>query len=257
MKFLALLQARVTSSRLPGKVLLPLLGEPMLFRQIERIRRVARIDQLIVATSVSPSDDVIALACAERDIVCGRGSLDDVLDRFVRCAEPYAPEILIRLTGDCPLADPELLEVMLQEFEQGTFDYLTNADPPTFPDGLDIEIMRFSCLMDAHREATLPSHREHVTPYLRAHPAKFRLGNHRSKVDLSELRWTVDEARDFAFIQSIYENLYPDNPHFSTDDILDLLRRNPHLNLINADIERNQGLRKSLLDDETFLGNRK
>lgn len=257
MKSLAILQARVSSSRLPGKVLLPILGEPMLFRQIERIRRAGRIDHLIVATSIDRSDDALVEACVARDIPCARGSLDDVLDRFVKCALPYQPEIVVRLTGDCPLADPQLIDAMLQGFEDCGYDYLTNANPPTFPDGLDVEVMRFSCLMETHREAKLPSEREHVTPFLRAHPERFRLGNHAAEVDRSGLRWTVDEEQDLAFVRSVYQRLYPEKPDFSTDDILGLLADNPQLQLLNSRFERNEGLKKSLQDDARFLAREK
>lgn len=249
MKSLAILQARVSSSRLPGKVLLPILGEPMLFRQIERIRRAGRIDHLIVATSTDQSDDVLVGACAARGIPCARGSLDDVLDRFVQCALPYQPETVVRLTGDCPLADPQLIDAMLQGFEESDYDYLSNASPPTFPDGLDVEVMRFSCLIEAHREAKLPSEREHVTPFLRAHPERFRLGNHVADVDRSGLRWTVDEEQDLEFIRSVYQRLYSAKPDFSTEDILGLLADNPQLQSLNSSFERNAGFKKSLQDD--------
>ena len=253
MKSLAILQARVSSSRLPGKVLLPILGEPMLFRQIERIRRAGRIDHLIVATSTDRSDDVLVEACAARGIPCARGSLDDVLDRFVLCALPYQPDTVVRLTGDCPLADPRLIDAMLQEFEESGYDYLTNAAPPTFPDGLDVEVMRFSCLLAAHREAGLPSEREHVTPFLRANPERFRLGNHAAEVDRSGLRWTVDEKQDLEFVRSVYQRLYPAKPDFSTDDILELLEANPLLMELNSSFERNEGFNKSLQEDALFL----
>lgn len=253
MKVLAILQARLSSSRLPGKVMLPILGEPMLFRQIERIRRAARIDHLIVATSIDRSDDVLADACAARAIPCARGSLDDVLDRFVQCALPYRPDTVVRLTGDCPLADPHLIDAMLQEFEASGCDYLANVSPPTFPDGLDVEVMRFACLMVAHREAGLPSEREHVTPFLRSHPERFRLANHASGSDLSGLRWTVDEEQDLEFVRAVYQQLYPAKPDFSTEDILGLLNGNPQLLEINSSLERNAGFRKSLQDDARVL----
>lgn len=253
MKSLAILQARVSSSRLPGKVLQPIMGEPMLFRQIERIRRAKRIDLLLVATSNDPSDDVLARECASRGVPCARGSLDDVLDRFVFSARPYQPELVVRLTGDCPLADPALIDAMLEKFGAGNFDYLTNADPPTFPDGLDVEVMKFPCLLTAHQEAKLPSEREHVTPFLRAHPERFRLGNFMSATDLSALRWTVDEPQDLEFVRSIYQGLYPANPCFSTEDILEFLEANSELRLINSKIERNEGLKKSIREDDDFL----
>jgi spore coat polysaccharide biosynthesis protein SpsF (cytidylyltransferase family) len=253
MKVLAILQARISSSRLPGKVLLPVLGEPMLFRQIERIRRAGRIDHLVVATSTDRSDDALVEACTARKIPCARGSLDDVLDRFVQCALPYQPDIVVRLTGDCPLADPRLIDAMLQAFAVGDYDYLSNASPPSFPDGLDVEVMRFSSLVVAYREAKLPSEREHVTPFFRAHPERFRLGNYTSEVDRSGLRWTVDEAQDMEFVRSVYELLYPAKPDFSTEDILELLESHPQLQSLNSNLERNAGFKKSLQDDARVL----
>lgn len=253
MKVLAILQARISSSRLPGKVLLPLLGEPMLFRQIERIRRAGRIDQLVVATSIDRSDNALVEACAARGIPCARGSLDDVLDRFVQCALTYRPETIVRLTGDCPLADPRLMDAMLQEFETGSYDYLANVSPPTFPDGLDVEVIRFSSLLEAHTEARLPSEREHVTPFLRSRPERFRLGNYTAEVDRSGLRWTVDEAQDLEFVRAVYELLYPADPEFSTEDVFRLLESNPRLQLLNSRLERNEGFRKSLQDDARVL----
>lgn len=254
---LAVLQARVSSSRLPGKVLLPVLGEPMLFRQVERIRRAKRIDHLIVATSTDPSDDPLATACAERDVAFARGSLGDVLDRFVQCALPLRPERIVRLTGDCPLADPALIDAMIELFIAGGYDYLTNADPPTFPDGLDIEVVRFACLLDAHREAQLPSEREHVTPFLRAHPKRFKLGNLAGGIDRSGMRWTVDEAQDLEFVRAVYQRLYPTRPGFSTEDILALLVEDPTLRSINSGFERNEGLKKSLAEDQRYLERKK
>jgi spore coat polysaccharide biosynthesis protein SpsF (cytidylyltransferase family) len=253
MKTLAILQARTSSSRLPGKVLRPILGEPMLFRQIERIRRARRIDRLIVATSIDRSDDVLASECAIRDIECTRGSLTDVLDRFVCGARAYGPDIVVRLTGDCPLADPELIDAILVRFEVGDLDYLTNADPPTYPDGLDVEAMKFSGLLVAHHEAKLPSEREHVTSFLRAHPERFRLGNLRSPHDLSAMRWTVDEPQDFEFVSAVYEGIYPGKPNFTTADVMEFLDANPQLQLINSSIERNEGLKKSIQKDAKFL----
>lgn len=250
---LALLQARVSSTRLPGKVLLPILGEPMLFRQVERLQRCRQIVRLVVATSIDPSDDLIAAECAPRGIDCARSSLDDVLDRFVVAARPFQPQAVVRLTGDCPLADPELIDEVIRFFRAGSYDYVSNSDPPGFPDGLDVEVIRFSCLLQAHREAVLPSHREHVTPFLRAHPDRFRLGNYASAVDRAHLRWTVDEPQDFEFVRQVYEQIYPVNPAFTSGDVLALLANQPELLRINAGIERNEGLKKSLCADAVFL----
>ncbi len=257
MKTLGVLQARVSSSRLPSKVLLPILGEPMLFRQLERLNRCISVNELIVATSDDSTDVTLARECENRGIKCFRGSLDDVLDRFVQAARSYEPEAIVRLTGDCPLADPELIDKVIEYFWEGDFDYVTNCDPTTFPDGLDVEVIKFSCLETAHREAVLPSHREHVTPFLRSHPERFRLGNYACDTNRSHLRWTVDEPEDFEFVRSIYEKLYPAKPDFGTDDIIQVLEEHPHLQSINSKFERNEGVKKSLVADSNFLGQNK
>lgn len=256
-KCLAVLQARTSSSRLPGKVLMPILGRPMLMRQIERLARCARLDRLTVATSAHPSDDALAGLCREEGVDCFRGSLDDVLDRFVQAAKPYGPEVVVRFTGDCPLTDPLVIDSTIDHFYAGNYDYASNCLPPTFPDGLDVEVMRFACLGQAHKEAILPSHREHVTPFLRAYPDRFRLGNYASPVDRSSMRWTVDESEDFEFVKLVYERLYPAKPDFSTDDILSLLERSPELRQINARYTRNEGTKKSLIADAEFLAKQK
>jgi spore coat polysaccharide biosynthesis protein SpsF (cytidylyltransferase family) len=251
---LAVLQARMSSSRFPGKVLAPLLGEPMLFRQIERIRRARGIGGLVVATSSDPSDQPLADACTARGVQVARGSLNDVLDRFVTAAQPFAPEAVVRLTGDCPLADPAVIDAVVARYREGGFDYVSNVEPATYPDGLDVEILRMTALVRAHREARLPSEREHVTPYLRNHPEIFPRANVTSSVDLSHLRWTVDEPADLAFVAAIYQRLYPANAAFAMHDVLDLLDRDPKLADINAGFERNAGMARSLAEDRDFIG---
>lgn len=253
MKVLAVLQARVSSSRLPGKVLMPILGQPMLFRQIERLNLCKEFEQLIVATSVDTSDDPLVSECVARGIACSRGSLNDVLDRFIQAALSYQPETIVRLTGDCPLADPSLIDEVIRYFHAGNYDYASNREPPTFPDGLDVEVMRFACLELANREAVLPSEREHVTPFLCAHPERFHLVNYAAPVDRSGLRWTVDGPEDFEFVCSVYEKLYPMKPNFTTEDILSMLEKHPDLESINSTFERNEGLKKSLQADKQLL----
>lgn len=247
----------MSSSRLPGKVLMPILGEPMLFRHIERLNRSREIDQIVVATSTDASDDALVQACVQRGVAWYRGSLDDVLQRFAQAAEPYAPEIVVRLTGDCPLADPVVIDEVIRFFRAGKYDYASNCMPPTFPDGLDVEVVRYSCLQESEREARLPSHREHVTPFLRAHPERFRIGNYASADDRSELRWTVDEPEDFEFVRRVYEEIYPTKPNFTTRDILDLLERQPELQTLNSAFERNEGVKNSLRADAQFISRRK
>jgi spore coat polysaccharide biosynthesis protein SpsF len=247
---LAVLQARMSSSRLPGKVLKPLLGRPMLARQIERVKRSALIDRMLVATSSAGDDAAIEQLCAELSVGCYRGSLDDVLDRFYRAAQASNPAYIVRLTGDCPLADPELIDAVIRYCVDGGYDYVSNALQPTFPDGLDTEVLRFACLEEAWREARLPSEREHVTPFIYNRPERFRIGSYTNQVDYSHLRWTVDEPEDFSLVEKIYTALYPVNPRFSSEDILAFIGRNPGI-AGNTAIKRNEGYAKSLRKDRS------
>ena len=250
---IAVLQARFSSTRFPGKVLKPLSGQPMLARQIERIGRAASIDRIVVATSTEESDDPVAGFCRDIEVGCYRGSLDDVLDRMYRAAVTTGSKTIMRLTGDCPLTDPEVLDDLNDYFLQGGYDYASNTIKPTFPDGLDAEVMSLECMEVAWREAMLPSEREHVTPFIYNHPERFRLGDFRHKSDFSGLRWTVDEPRDFEFVSRVYEALYDGNPAFTTADVLQLLRDQPKLEFINSGQERNEGYQASLRADQTFL----
>lgn len=226
---LAVLQARMGSTRLPGKVLKPILGIPMLFLQIERIMRARLIDALVVATSDDESDDILADETNRRGFAVYRGSRSDVLDRYVKAATPYAPQAVVRLTGDCPLADWTVIDHVVQTYRSGRFRYVSNTDPPTYPDGLDVEVVDYQALLSANAEARLPAEREHVTPFIRSRPDRFPAANVRASVDRSALRWTVDEPEDFDLVQTIYEALYPSNPAFTTADILNLLDARPEV----------------------------
>jgi spore coat polysaccharide biosynthesis protein SpsF len=250
---LAILQARISSIRLPGKVLKPILGEPMLARQIERLRRAKKFDKLIVATSTDPSDDVLEEFCRRVGVPCFRGSLNDVLDRFYQAALPYAPEHVVRLTGDCPLIDPELVDRTIEFHLEGGYDYTSNTLDPTFPDGLDTEVFRLDALCRAWQEAVLPSEREHVTVYIYKRPDKFRLGIYRSLIDLSYYRWTVDEPDDLELVDKIYSAIYPVNPCFNTSEVLVFLAKTPGLSTYNTNHARHEGLLKSNQEDEIFL----
>ena len=249
MKMLAILQARTSSTRLPGKVLKPLLGKPMLARQIERLRRVRLVDELLVATSIDPSDDVLVALCETEGLDCYRGSLDDVLDRFYRAAKSRSAANVVRLTGDCPLTDPRVVDRTIEFYLEGQFDYASNALEPTFPDGLDVEVFRFSCLEAAWREAASPAFREHVTLFIYRHAERFRIGCYRNSTNLAHLRWTVDEPRDYEFVKRVYEALYPENPRFTMEDVLRFLAQHPDALALNRGMERNEGLARSLLRD--------
>jgi len=249
LEILGILQARTSSTRLPGKVLKKILGKALLELQIEREKRSKLIEKLIVATSNNASDDPLEDLCKKIGVECFRGNLENVLDRFYQAALPYTPKYVVRLTGDCPLVDPELLDEIVSYCIQNHLDYATNALEPTYPDGLDVEVFRFSALEEAWREARLPSQLEHVTPYINRQPDKFKIGHYKSKLDLSYLRWTVDEEEDFVLVKTIYENLYPKNPIFTTSDVLQFLDQNPQWKTYNLKHERNEGFKKSLEND--------
>jgi len=255
---LGILQARASSRRLPGKVLKPILGRPMLERQIERLRRSRRMDRLVVATSTDASDDAIAALCKTLTVDCFRGSLDDVLDRFYQAARQYAPRAVVRLTGDCPLADPSVIDELIETHCREGYDYTANILPPRqIPDGLDVEVIAMSCLETTWHEAKLPSEREHVTPFIYNHRERFRFEWQRLATDLSRLRWVVDEPEDFEFVSAIYEALYPVNPTFSTADVLALLERRPDIATMMGNVPTNEGYQRSLAADAAFLAARK
>lgn len=215
---LAVLQARMSSTRLPGKVLAPVLGEPMIGRQIERLRRASRIDALVVATSVDPSDDPLAAYCEGLGVPVFRGSLHDVLDRFCGVLRTYpATEVLIRLTADCPLADWSVVDRVIEHHVGEGADYTNNTMPErTFPQGLDVEAVRPGALFEVGREAVDPYEREHVTPFIYRRPDRYRLANVARSPSLGALRWTVDLPADLAFVRDVYGELYPSDPAFDS-----------------------------------------
>lgn len=248
---LAILQARVSSTRLPGKVLKPLLGKPMIIRQIERLKHSRRIDHLVVATSNHESDNELFEICQEYDIPCFRGDLDDVLDRFYQVAKLYNPEHIVRITGDCPLIDPILMDEIIEFHINGNYDYTSNTIEPTFPDGLDVEVFKYSCLVEAKKNAKLPSEKEHVTPYIRQNPSN-KKGSFKNKIDLSNYRWTVDEPLDFVLVEKIYEALYQEDGLFTTKDVLNYLEKHSELKTLNSMYKRNEGYIKSLEKDKAI-----
>ena len=245
---LAILQARLSSARLPGKVLKPVLGKPMLLHQIERLQHSKMIDKLVVATSVDGSDDAIEQMCFDNKIEVFRGDLNNVLDRFYQCAKLYSPKYIVRLTGDCPLTDWKTIDRVIQNCLEGGFDYIKTSEK--FPDGLDVGIMTASALKIAWKNAKMPSEMEHVTQYIGKNPNQFKNGEYDCDQDLSHHRWTVDEPEDFILVKNIYKALYQKNPLFLTNDILNLLQEQPNLTMINNSFARNEGLKKTLQEDK-------
>jgi len=223
MRILTVLQARMTSTRLPGKVMKPVLGEPMMGRQIERLRRARRLGDLVVATSVDPSDDVIADYAAGLGVLVHRGPLADVLARYAGALARHGPaDHVVRVTADCPLADWRVVDAVVERHLASGADYTSNTVERTFPKGLDVEIVRAGLLALAAREANDPYEREHVTPFFYRRPERFRLVQHTQGVDQNLYRWTVDTPADFVFTTAVYEALHPANPAFLSEDVLAL-----------------------------------
>jgi spore coat polysaccharide biosynthesis protein SpsF len=248
MKTVAIVQARMASSRLPGKVLADIAGRPMLDHVVKRARWARLLDLVSVATSEGPADDAVAQFCRDRSISCFRGSEADVLDRYYRAALQLDADVVVRLTADCPLLDPAVIDKVVRFFHEGDYDYVSNTLEPSYPDGLDTEVFRRDALERAWREARLASEREHVTPYIWNHPEVFRVANVRYDRDLAGLRWTVDEPEDLTFVRRIYEHFDPELP-FGVDEILAFLAECPELGRVNSKFKRNEGYRASVQGD--------
>lgn len=251
MRTVAIIQARMGSSRLPGKVMADLGGRPMIQCVVSRAERAQNLDAVLVATSDQPGDDELAQYCQHAGIRCFRGSENDVLDRYYHAARHAEADVVVRLTADCPLLAPEVIDLVVANFREGGFDYVSNTLECTYPDGLDTEVFQREALERSWREATLKSEREHVTPYIHQHPDRFRLKNVAQKDDYSALRWTVDEPQDLEFVRAIY--LRAGDPiAFGMQTVLDLMREYPELGQLNAGFQRNEGYLKSLREDGVF-----
>ena len=232
----------MTSTRLPGKVLEPILGEPMIGRQIERLRRSELLDDLVVATSVDVSDDPLVAYLDSLGVPVIRGSLDDVLGRFIAVIDAYSPDVVVRLTADCPLASPAVLDRVIGAFLDSDADYVSNTLEPSYPDGVDVEVVRSSALRWVAENSDDPHEHEHVTLGVYRRPDRFRCLNVSGDMDLSALRWTVDNADDLAFVREVYADLYPSNTEFDLEDVLALLRARPSLSRTSDDAARNAAL---------------
>tara|TARA_B110000211_G_scaffold137896_1_gene157725 strand:+ start:320 stop:1084 length:765 start_codon:yes stop_codon:yes gene_type:complete len=248
MRVVAIVQARMSSSRLPGKVLDTLAGKPVLHHIHERLSGCRLIDEIVIATSQEASDDPISKFCQNRRISCFRGSLDDVLDRFYQAGVHYNADVIVRITGDCPLIDPVIVDAVVAGFLGGQYDFFGLGGE--FPDGLDCTVFSLKAIEAAWREAKLPSEREHVGPYIENNPDIFKNGVLNLYSGLSIMRWTLDEPADLALLKIIFEQLYREGRVFYTHEILDFVKENPQLSEINAGIVRNEGYLKSLLADE-------
>jgi len=245
-----IVQARMTSTRLPNKVLLVLAGQPVLTQVFNQLSHSKLLTTTILATSMDSCDDPLEDWATKNNKKYFRGSLENVLDRFFETAKEYNADVIVRITADCPLIDPEIVDQCIDGFNNGDYDYYSNVNPPTFPDGLDTEVFSFAALEKAYSNAELKSEIEHVTPYIKNHPELFKIGNFYSEVNYEKLRWTLDNKEDYDFLSLIYKELFKPNSFISWKDVISFLNQNINLQQINAHIERNEGFIKSLNEDK-------
>lgn len=240
LKTVIIIQARMGSTRLPGKILKEVLEKPLLSYQIERLKRVTLADEIVLATTTNSLDQKVVDFCRQEQISFFRGSEDDVLSRYTEAAKHFDAKVVVRVSGDCPLIDPKIVDKVIGFYFQHypTYHYVSNTLERTYPRGLDVEVFSLSALEQAAKASTRPEEREHVTPYIYRHPELFALANVAHSTNESHHRWTVDTEEDFQLIAKILKTLYPKNPDFTMDDILELLKKHPDWMLINAHIRQ-------------------
>lgn len=247
-----IIQARMGSTRLPGKVLKTVReNTPSLLHTIEQLRFSKNIDKIVVATTDLPEDDIIEELVKTQKIECFRGNAENVLDRYYQCAKLFGFNGIVRITADCPLIDPFITDKVIQVFKDNELDYVPNVFPRTFPDGLETEVVAFSALEIAWKNAELPSEKEHVTPYFKNNKDSFKIRNVENNTDLSYLRWTLDYEEDLELIRVIIKKI--EEKPIKMENILQLFSKEPDLPKINKGHAPNEGYQKSLEEDKEFL----
>lgn len=238
MKVAAIIQARMGSTRLPGKVLEDLASQPMLAHVVNRTRRAKSLDAVAVATTTQPADNVIVHLCQTQNWPYFRGSEEDVLDRYYQAALAFKADVIVRITSDCPLIEPEIIDRVVNEFlyYYPEVEYVSNTLTHSFPRGLDVEVMSFDALKKAWQEDRNSAWREHVTPYIWRHPEKFKIRNIANDTDYSYMRWTIDAIEDLTFVRKIYDHFQNDS--FTWREVLNLLEMHPEWLEINRHIQQ-------------------
>lgn len=235
----AIIQARCGSTRFPNKVFALINGKPLLWHVVNRLKYATKIDDIIVATTVSEKDDKIEEWCKENNVHCFRGSEENVLNRYYSASEAFSSDYVVRITADDPFKEPKVIDAVITKLIEGGYDHVTNNLPPSFPEGLDCEAFKKSALDRSEKEAETAFEREHVTQYIYHHPEIFKIGNVSNPENLSYLRWTVDKEVDFEMVKAVYAHRHPANKGILLmDEILDILKANPEIEKINSEVER-------------------
>ena len=242
MKVVIIDQARMQSTRLPGKILKEVQGKTLLEYQIERLRRVKLADDVVIATTIKEADQPIVDLCSKLAVSCFRGSEEDVLSRYYDAAQVHGADVVVRVTSDCPIIDPIVLDHILSAYlaDPDLYDFVSNTLVRTYPRGMDAEVFPFRVLQEAHHESLNPGEREEVSPFMHQRPERYRLLNIAYASDQSHHRWTVDTPADFDLISRIIEELYPKNSSFSLEDILQLISLRPELSMINSQVKHKE-----------------
>ncbi|WEA39920.1 glycosyltransferase family protein [Lysinibacillus fusiformis] len=238
MRIVAIIQARMGSTRLPGKILKKVNGRPLLSYQLERLQQSNHINDLVIATTLNEKDDLIVEFCKKNNILWFRGSEKDVLARYYKTAKTFKADAIVRITSDCPIIDVQVVDKTIQYFVDNNYEYVSNTVDRTYPRGLDTEAFTFEALEKAYKEAVMERDREHVTSYFYTNPDVFKISSVRNETDYSKYRWTVDTEEDFQLIKNIIEKLYNCNPNFTFHDTVKLMEANPDWFYINAHIEQ-------------------
>ncbi len=257
MDIIAIIQARVGSTRLPNKVLLPLGGKTVLEQVASRVGRSKLINKVMVATTTNSDDDAIVEILEKAGIESFRGSENDLLDRYYQAAKLHKPKHIVRITADCPLIDSDVIDAVISLHLKDKNDYTASAFVETFPDGLDVDVMTFKALEESWKNATIPYQREHVTQFIAKNPHRFKIGNHYHTENLSDKRWCMDEPNDYAFVEAVYSALGAERDYFGMEDVLRFLSANPDVEKINQNIIRNAGILKSTGAEADLLLERK
>ena len=251
-----IIQARMGSTRLPGKVLMEVIeGKPVLYYVINQLKYCKSFEKLIIATTTLPEDDKIVQFCIDNNVNYFRGDSKNVLERHYRCAEKFSLSTVIRMPADKPLLDPEIVDKVVEAFNSNSYDYVTNFLPSTYPSGTEVEVLSFNALKIAYEKAILPSEKEHVTNYIYDHKDDFRIFNVVNSENLSNFRWAVDRIEDLRLVREIVSNIH--KSPILIKDILELFKNEPNLVEINKQVDSNEGNTKSKKEDEEFINSKK